>query len=47
MPVLPGTIDSTLMTIKSSGSSLSFTEISDEFGFPPDKNLGAYRVSQM
>ena len=33
------------MTIKSSGSSLSFTEISNEFGLPPDKNLGAYRIS--
>ena len=32
------------MTIKSSGSSLSFTEISNEFGTPPNKNLGAYRV---
>ena len=32
------------MTIKSSGSSLSFTEISNEFGSPPNKNLGAYRV---
>jgi len=32
------------MTIKSSGSSLSFTEISNEFGLPPNKNLGAYRV---
>ena len=34
------------MTIKSSGSSLSFTEIYNEFGLPPGKNLGAYRVSQ-
>lgn len=33
------------MTIKSSGSSLSFTEIIDEFGQPPGKNLGAYRVN--
>ena len=33
------------MTIKSSGSSLSFTEISNEFGLPPNKNLGAYRIS--
>ena len=33
------------MTIKSSGSSLSFTEISNEFGIPPNKNLGAYRVN--
>ena len=34
------------MTIKSSGSSLSFTEISNEFGTPPNKNLGAYRVDE-
>jgi hypothetical protein len=34
------------MTIKSSGSSLRFSEISQEFGIPPGKNLGAYRVSQ-
>jgi len=34
------------MTIKSSGSSLSFSEIAAEFGTPPNKNLGAYRVSQ-
>tara|TARA_B100000003_G_scaffold27503_1_gene21731 strand:- start:1324 stop:2229 length:906 start_codon:yes stop_codon:yes gene_type:complete len=34
------------MTIKSSGSQLSFTNIADEFGFPPNNNLGAYRVSQ-
>jgi hypothetical protein len=34
------------MPIKSSGSSLSFSEISNEFGIPPGKNLGAYRVSQ-
>tara|TARA_R100000005_G_C4963109_1_gene179011 strand:- start:220 stop:1107 length:888 start_codon:yes stop_codon:yes gene_type:complete len=33
------------MTIKSSGSPLSFTEISNEFGLPPNKNLGAYRIS--
>lgn len=33
------------MTIKNSGSSLSFTEISNEFGLPPNKNLGAYRIS--
>ena len=37
------------MTIKSSGGNpptnpLSFTEISNEFGLPPNKNLGAYRV---
>lgn len=34
------------MTIKSSGSSLSFSEISNEFGLPSGRNLGAYRVSQ-
>jgi hypothetical protein len=34
------------MTIKSSGSSLSFTDIYNEFGLPPGKNLGAYRVVQ-
>ena len=34
------------MTIKSSGSQLSFTNIADEFGMPSGKNLGAYRVSQ-
>jgi hypothetical protein len=34
------------MTIKSSGSSLSFSDISNEFGLPSGKNLGAYRVSQ-
>jgi hypothetical protein len=34
------------MTIKSSGSPLSFSEISNEFGIPSGKNLGAYRVSQ-
>jgi hypothetical protein len=34
------------MTIKASGSSLSFSEISNEFGLPPGRNLGAYRVNQ-
>jgi hypothetical protein len=34
------------MTIKASGSSLSFTDIYSEFGLPPTKNLGAYRISQ-
>jgi hypothetical protein len=34
------------MTIKASGSSLSFSEIAAEFGSPAGKNLGAYRVSQ-
>ena len=33
------------MTIKSSGSSLSFTEIYNEFGLPPGKNLDAYRLN--
>ena len=33
------------MTIKSSGSSLSFSEIATEFGTPSNNNLGAYRVS--
>jgi hypothetical protein len=35
------------MTVKPSGSSLSFGEdIVKEFGLPPGRNLGAYRVSQ-
>jgi hypothetical protein len=34
------------MAIKSSGSSLSYTEIAAEFGNPTGKNLGAYRVVQ-
>jgi len=35
------------MTIKSSGSTLTFTDIYTEFGLPPERNLGAYRaVSQ-
>ena len=35
------------MTIKSSGSSLAFSEIEDEFGQnTPDRSLGAYRISQ-
>ena len=33
------------MPIKSSGT-LSFTNIKDEFGLPPNKNFGAYRISQ-
>jgi len=33
------------MTIKSSGSSLSFSEISAEFGSSSQRNMGAYRVS--
>jgi hypothetical protein len=34
------------MAIKNSGPSLSFSEIVAEFGLPPGRNLGAYRVSQ-
>ena len=34
------------MTIKSSGSSLSFTEIEAEFGANGSRSLGAYRLSQ-
>ena len=34
------------MTIKSSGSSLSFTEIKAEFGNPTNNKFGSYRVSQ-
>jgi hypothetical protein len=33
------------MTLQSSGA-ISFLDISNEFGMPPGKNLGAYRVSQ-
>ena len=33
------------MAIKSSGSSLSFTDIYTEFGLSPEKNLGAYRLN--
>ena len=33
------------MAVKSSGS-LSFTEIKTEFGFPPDKKFGNYRISE-
>jgi hypothetical protein len=33
------------MTVKASGSSLSFTDIYTEFGLPPGKNLGAYRLN--
>jgi len=33
------------MTLPSTGS-LSFSQISNEFGTPPNKNLGAYRISQ-
>ena len=34
------------MTIKSSGSSLAFSEIEAEFGANGSRSLGAYRVSQ-
>ena len=34
------------MTIKSSGSLSFFYDIVEEFGFPPGRNLGAYKVSQ-
>lgn len=34
------------MTIKASGSSLSFSEIAQEHGLPPRRNLGAYRMSK-
>ena len=35
------------MTIKSSGSSLAFSEIEAEFGANGSRSLGAYRVSQV
>ena len=34
------------MTIKNSGTSLSFSEIESEFGTNPTRSLGPYRVSQ-
>ena len=34
------------MTIKSSGSSLSFSEIEAEFGSNGSRSLGSYRLSQ-
>jgi hypothetical protein len=34
------------MTIKSSGSSLAFSEIAAEFGSSSNKNIGAYRISK-
>ena len=34
------------MTIKSSGSSLAFSEIESEFGSNGSRSLGAYRLSQ-
>ena len=33
------------MINKNPGDPISFTEIKNEFGLPPDKNLGAYRMS--
>ena len=44
--VQPGTIASKSMTIKNSGTSLSFSEIESEFGTNPTRSLGSYRVSQ-
>ena len=41
-----GTIASKSMTIKNSGTSLSFSEIESEFGTNPTRSLGSYRVSQ-
>ena len=34
------------MPIRSSGSDFKFSEITNEFGLPSGRNLGAYRVSQ-
>ena len=34
------------MTIKASGSSLSFSEIEAEFGSNGSRSLGSYRLSQ-
>ena len=34
------------MTIKSSGSSLAFSEIESEFGSNGTRSLGSYRLSQ-
>ena len=33
------------MINKNTGDPISFTDIKNEFGLPPDKNLGAYRMS--
>jgi len=33
------------MTLQASGVPISFSQIANEFGLPPDKNLGAYRIS--
>ena len=34
------------MTIKASGTSLAFSEIATEFGYPTDNKFGNYRISQ-
>lgn len=34
------------MALQASGTPLKFSEISAEFGLPPGRNLGAYRVSE-
>ena len=34
------------MINKNTGDPISFTDIKNEFGLPPDKNLGAYRMSK-
>ena len=34
------------MALQASGNPISFSQISNEFGTPPGKNLGAYRISQ-
>tara|TARA_Y100000004_G_C8952792_1_gene429380 strand:+ start:1330 stop:2454 length:1125 start_codon:yes stop_codon:yes gene_type:complete len=34
------------MINKNTGDTISFTDIKNEFGMPPDQNLGAYRMSK-
>lgn len=34
------------MTLQASGNPIGFSQIADEFGYPPNNNLGAYRVNQ-
>jgi hypothetical protein len=34
------------MTIHASGTPIKFSEIAAEFGLPPGRNIGAYRISQ-
>jgi hypothetical protein len=34
------------MTLPSSGNSISFTQIKNEFGLPPGRNLGSYRIRE-